>query len=287
MIHPLCADFRVAAAGLDFDQFVRSQRMLDFLLDCGGQSLISDHHHGLKRVRTTLQKFALRNGERRHDSGWLTKPEFYPISTMKRTKSGGAWMREHVTDPFVRKAQQDGYRSRAAYKLLEIDKRDRLLRPGMAVVDLGAAPGSWCQVVTQRLKAQGRILAIDLLPIATLPGVEILQGDFMDDGSWLWLQDKLQGTKLDLVLSDMAPNISGIAMRDQARHYELCEMALAFSEKWLKPDGAILVKVFQGQGFEQYRDRVRRVFKDVQIRKPEASRNRSNELFLLGRSLRL
>lgn len=205
---------------------------------------------------------------------------------MKRTKSGSAWMHEHVTDPFVKRAQQYGYRSRAAYKLLEIDQRDRLLRPGMIVVDLGAAPGSWCQVVMQKLKGQGRLLAIDLLPVAPLPGMEVLQGDFASDEGLAWLEDKLQGKPMDLVLSDMAPNISGIVLSDQARHYELCEMALAFSGKWLKPDGAFVVKVFQGVGFEAYRKQMREVFAQVQIRKPEASRDRSNEVYLLGRNLR-
>ncbi len=196
-------------------------------------------------------------------------------------------MHEHVTDPFVKRAQQDGYRSRAAYKLLELDRRDRLLRPGMIVVDLGAAPGSWCQVAIKQMKGQGRVLAIDLLPMAELPGVDAFEGDFAGDAGLAWLEERLQGRQADLVISDMAPNISGIVLSDQARQYELCELALEFARKWLKPDGAFAVKVFQGVGFEDYRRHMREAFAQVQIRKPEASRDRSNELYLLGRGLRV
>jgi 23S rRNA (uridine2552-2'-O)-methyltransferase len=201
----------------------------------------------------------------------------------KRTKSGRAWMHEHVTDPYVKKAQADGYRSRAAYKLLEIDARDRLLKPGMTVVDLGAAPGSWCQVVAQRTKGQGRALAIDLLPVAPLPGVESLEGDFTEAAALAWLEARLDDGRVDLVLSDMAPNISGVGLRDQARHYELCELALDFAVRWLKPDGAFLVKVFQGVGFEAFRRAMQAAFEQVAIRKPDASRDRSSEVYLLGR----
>lgn len=192
-------------------------------------------------------------------------------------------MHEHVTDPYVKKAQQDGYRSRAAYKLLEIDKRDHLLRPGMTVVDLGAAPGSWCQVAEEKMKRQGRVLAIDLLPMAPIPGVDSLEGDFTEPAALAWLEEKLQNGRVDLVLSDMAPNISGVMLSDQARQYELCELALEFSVNWLKPDGVFLVKVFQGVGFEDFRAQMRQAFEQVQIRKPDASRDRSAEVYLLGR----
>ena len=201
----------------------------------------------------------------------------------KRTKSGSAWMHEHVTDPYVKKAQADGYRSRAAYKLLEIDTRDRLLKPGMTVVDLGAAPGSWCQVAVQKLKRQGRVLAIDLLPVAPMPGVESLEGDFTDIAALRWLEERLDAARVDLVLSDMAPNISGVGLRDQARQYELCELALDFAVQWLKPDGSFLVKVFQGVGFEDFRRQMQAAFELVLIRKPDASRDRSSEVYLLGR----
>jgi 23S rRNA (uridine2552-2'-O)-methyltransferase len=202
----------------------------------------------------------------------------------KRTKSGSAWMHEHVTDPYVKKAQLDGYRSRAAYKLLDIDKRDLLLHPGMTVVDLGAAPGSWCQVAVQKLKKKGRVLAIDLLPVAELPGVESLAGDFTEPSALLWLEEKLKSGRVDLVLSDMAPNISGVMLRDQARHYELCELALEFAVAWLKPNGAFLVKAFQGVGFEDFRAQMRLAFRQVDIRKPDSSRDRSTEVYLLGRN---
>lgn len=205
------------------------------------------------------------------------------VQKAKRTKSGSAWMHEHVTDPYVKKAQQDGYRSRAAYKLLEIDTRDQLLRPGMTVVDLGAAPGSWCQVAVLKMKKQGRVLAIDLLPMAPILGVDSLEGDFTEQAALVWLEEKLHTGRVDLVLSDMAPNISGVMLRDQARHYELCELALDFAVNWLKPDGAFLVKVFQGVGFEDFRARMRHAFEQVLIRKPDASRDRSAEVYLLGR----
>ena len=201
----------------------------------------------------------------------------------KRTKSGSAWMHEHVTDPYVKKAQQDGYRSRAAYKLLEIDARDHLLRPGMTVVDLGAAPGSWCQVAVQKMNKQGRVLAIDLLPVAPMPGVDSLEGDFTEPVALAWLEEKLQSGRVDLVLSDMAPNISGVMLSDQARQYALCELALDFAVNWLKPDGAFLVKVFQGVGFEEFRAQMRQAFEQVLIRKPDSSRDRSTEVYLLGR----
>ena len=175
-------------------------------------------------------------------------------------------MHEHVNDPHVKKAQTDGYRSRAAYKLLEIDKRDRLLHSGSTVVDLGA-------------------LAIDLLPVVSMPGVESLEGDFTEPAALAWLEEKLQSNQVDLVLSDMAPNISGVILSDQARHYELCELALEFAVNWLKPDGAFLVKAFQGIGFEDFRAQMRQVFEQVLIRKPDASRDRSTEVYLLGRRL--
>lgn len=192
-------------------------------------------------------------------------------------------MHEHVTDPFVKKAQQDGYRSRAAYKLLEIDKRDHLFRPGSTVVDLGAAPGSWCQVAVEKMKRQGRVLAIDLLPVPSMPGVESLEGDFTEPAALGWLEEKLGTARVDLVLSDMAPNISGVILSDQARHYELCELALDFAANWLKPEGVFVVKVFQGVGFEEFRARMRDTFEQVVIRKPDASRDRSSEVYFIGR----
>lgn len=195
-------------------------------------------------------------------------------------------MREHVNDSFVQRAKADGYRSRAAYKLMEIDDRDRLIRAGESVVDLGATPGGWSQVAAKRLKGHGRVFALDLLEMTPLSGVTFFQGDFREAEVLQQLEDALAGEKVALVLSDMAPNISGIAISDQARAMHLAELALEFAQSWLKPDGALLVKVFQGHGYEDYVRAMRKVFATVATRKPEASRDRSSETYLLGRGLK-
>lgn len=205
---------------------------------------------------------------------------------MARTRTSKAWMREHVNDSFVQRAKADGYRSRAAYKLMEIDDRDRLIRAGESVVDLGAAPGGWSQVAAKRLKGNGRVFALDLLEMTPLAGVTFFQGDFREAEVLQQLEDALAGEKVALVLSDMAPNISGIAISDQARAMHLAELALEFAQSWLKPDGALLVKVFHGHGYEDYVRAMREVFRTVATRKPEASRDRSSETYLLGRGLK-
>lgn len=188
-------------------------------------------------------------------------------------------MREHVNDPFVKRAQKEGYRSRAAYKLLEVDERDHLLKPGTVVVDLGATPGGWSQVAA----AKGcKVIALDLLPLQPLPGVEFIQGDFCEDEVLVQLEQMLAGRPVGLVISDMAPNISGIGMSDQARAMHLAELALDLAVQHLKPGGAFLVKVFQGAGFEEYFRTMRGHFGRVVTRKPKASRDRSSELYLLG-----
>ncbi len=191
-------------------------------------------------------------------------------------------MMEHVNDPYVQRAQKDGFRSRAAYKLLEIDERDHLLKPGMVVVDLGATPGGWCQVAANKLGAHGKIIALDLLPLHPLPRVEFIQGDFRDDAVLAQLEEKLGGQQIGLVISDMAPNMSGIDSADQARAMHLAELALEFAVQHLKPGGAFLVKVFQGVGFEDYLKLMRSHFVKVVTRKPKASRDRSSEQYLLG-----
>lgn len=201
---------------------------------------------------------------------------------MKRTKTSKAWMQEHVNDPYVQRANAEGYRSRAAYKLMEIDDRDHLVRPGMVVVDLGAAPGSWAQVAVQRSGPRGRVLALDLLPIEPIPGVDFLQGDFLEDAVLAEFEGRLGGAEVDLVMSDMAPNMSGMAVIDQARSIHLGELALDFASRHLKPGGNFLVKVFQGEGFMEYRQEVAKAFRTVQVRKPKASRDRSAEVYLLG-----
>lgn len=195
-------------------------------------------------------------------------------------------MREHVSDPYVQKARAEGYRSRAAYKLLEMDKKDRLLVPGQLVVDLGAAPGSWSQVAVAKLGAQGKLLAVDILPMEPLAGVHFIQGDFREQEVLDALLLALGGRRADLVISDLAPNISGIGMSDQARSVHLCELALEFARLCLKPGGSLLVKVFQGAGFVEFLAEMRKAFAKVDSRKPEASRGRSSEMYLLGKSLK-
>ena len=205
---------------------------------------------------------------------------------MKRTRTSKAWMREHVNDPFVQQAKAQGYRSRAAFKLIEMDDRDRLIRPGEVVVDLGATPGGWSQVAVQRMKGQGRVIALDLLEMAPIHGVDFIQGDFREESVLQALENLLAGQRVGLVLSDMAPNISGVPLSDQARVMHLAELGMAFSREWLKPEGAFLVKVFQGHGYEDFVREMRQTFKTVTTRKPEASRDRSAEVYLLGRGLR-
>lgn len=205
---------------------------------------------------------------------------------MKRSKTSKQWMREHVTDPWVQRAKSEGWRSRAAFKLLQIAERDRLLRPGMTVVDLGATPGGWAQVAAQRVGRGGRVVAVDLLDMAPLPGVTFLQGDFREESVLAAVEAALDGRAVDLVLSDMSPNISGIPSVDQARAMHLAELALEFAARHLKPGGALLVKVFQGTGFEGFLREMRSRFIKVVTRKPEASRSRSAEIYLLGTGLR-
>ena len=205
---------------------------------------------------------------------------------MSRGKTSKAWMREHVNDPYVQKAKADGYRSRAAYKLLELDRKDRLLVPGQLVVDLGAAPGSWSQVAVKELGAKGKLVAVDILPMQPLPGVYFIQGDFREQALLDQLLLALGGHKADLVISDLAPNISGIGASDQARSVHLCELALEFARQCLKPGGSLLVKAFQGEGFTQFLSEMRQAFAKVVSRKPLASRGRSSEMYLLGTGLK-
>ena len=191
-------------------------------------------------------------------------------------------MREHVNDPFVQLAQKEGYRSRAAYKLLEIDAKDRLLKPGAVVVDLGATPGGWSQVAAAKVGRSGKVVALDLLPLDPLGGVEFIQGDFRDDAVLKQLESLLQGKPVNLVISDMAPNICGVASADQARAMHLAELAMEFALEHLKAEGSFLVKVFQGVGFEDFYKLMHSRFTKVVTRKPKASRDRSSELYLLG-----
>ena len=191
-------------------------------------------------------------------------------------------MQEHLNDEFVKRAQKEGYRARAAYKLTEIDDRDKLIKPGMTIVDLGSTPGSWCQVAVQRLRGQGKIIALDILEMQPIAGVEFIQGDFRDEAVLTQLEGKLNNKPVDLVIADMAPNISGISDVDQAGAMYLTELALAFSQQWLKPNGNFLVKVFIGAGFDDMVKVMRQQFNKVVTRKPKASRDRSSEVYLLG-----
>ena len=206
----------------------------------------------------------------------------------KRSASSRRWLDEHETDPWVRKAREDGYRSRAVYKLQEIDEKDRLIRKGMSVVDLGAAPGGWLQYVLRRTGGQVRLFGLDLLPIEPVEGARLLIGDFREASVLTALNAALGGERqLDLVLSDMAPNMTGVKAADQPAMMYLAELALAFALDQLKPGGDLLVKVFQGEGFDACLQQMRRHFGSVAIRKPEASRPRSAEIYLLARNFRL
>ena len=201
---------------------------------------------------------------------------------MQPSKTSKQWMREHVNDPYVQMAQKDGYRSRAAYKLLEINEKDRLLKPGMVVVDLGATPGGWSQVAAREVGRGGKVVALDLLPLDPLSGVDFILGDFREDAILKQLQILLAGKQVGLVISDMAPNMSGVLNADLARALYLAELAMDFAHEQLQADGKFLVKVFQGAGFEAYLKLMRSRFAKVVTRKPKASRDRSSELYLLA-----
>lgn len=193
---------------------------------------------------------------------------------------------EHRNDHYVQMAQKEGYRSRAAYKLLEIDDKDKLLFPGAFVADLGAAPGSWSQVASKRVGSKGLVLALDILPMEPIAGVDFILGDFREEEVLQTLENRLVERKLDVVISDLAPNISGMAVMDQARAFHLTELALEFAVQHLKPGGHFLVKVFQGSDFNEYLNQMRTIFTQVVTRKPKASRDRSSEIYLLGKAKR-
>ena len=206
---------------------------------------------------------------------------------MARSKSSGRWLAEHFDDHYVKQAQQMGLRSRSAFKLLELLEKYQLIRPGMSVVDLGAAPGGWCQVALPLVGKQGRVFALDILDMEPLAGVEFIQGDFTENEPLEALEQALDGRQVDLVLSDMAPNMSGMATIDQAKAMYLAELALDFVRQHLKPGGDYVVKLFQGTDFDGYVREVRSLFDKVQVRKPKASRPRSREVYLLARGRRV
>jgi 23S rRNA (uridine2552-2'-O)-methyltransferase len=205
---------------------------------------------------------------------------------VQRSKSSANWLREHFNDPFVKQAQKDGYRSRASYKLLEIQEKDRLIRPGMSVIDLGAAPGGWSQVTSRLIGGQGRLIASDILEMDSIPDVTFIQGDFTQDEVLQQILDAVGDSHVDLVISDMAPNMSGTPEVDMPRAMFLCELALDLATRVLKPGGDFLIKIFQGEGFDMYLKDVRTKFDKVQMRKPSSSRDRSREQYLLGKGFK-
>ena len=206
--------------------------------------------------------------------------------SQKRRPSSARWLAEHEADHYVQEARRLGFRSRAVFKLRELHEKDKLLRPGMAVVDLGAAPGGWSQLARPLLGPKGRLIASDILDIAPIPGVDFLCGDFRDEAILRQIEALVGPQAVDLVLSDLAPNISGIDSADQVASIYLCELALEFAKAHLKPGGVFVVKVFQGEGFEAYLKAVRAVFASVAIRKPKASRPRSSEVYLVAKNFR-
>lgn len=203
---------------------------------------------------------------------------------MSRSKSSARWLREHFDDEYVKRAQQAGYRSRAVYKLKEIQEKDHFLRPGMTVIDLGAAPGGWSQFAVQMVRDQGEVIALDILPMDALAGIDFIQGDFREQEVLDRLLNVLAGRPVDLVISDMSPNISGIKAVDQPRGIYLSELALDFARQVLKPGGQVLIKAFQGEGFDALLRDLRTDFASVVSRKPRASRSRSSEIYLLARN---
>lgn len=203
-----------------------------------------------------------------------------------RSKSSKTWLNEHVSDHYVHKAKKEGYRARAAYKLLEINEKDKIIRQGTVLADLGSAPGSWSQVAAGIVGKSGAVFALDILWMEPIDGVSFIQGDFREEQVLAEFEFLLSGRILDLVICDMAPNMSGNAVTDQARSFDLCMLALDFARNHLKTGGSFLVKVFQGAGYQEYIKEMRAVFQTVQTRKPDASRNRSNELYLLGKNKR-
>ncbi len=205
---------------------------------------------------------------------------------MARSKSSNQWLDEHFKDPYVKQSQKDGYRSRASYKLIELDKKDRLFKSGMSVVDLGSAPGGWSQVAAERVGDKGMVLASDILPMDSIAGVEFIQGDFTEESVLEQLLAALGGQKADLVISDMAPNMSGMNAVDQPAATYLVELALDMAQQVLKPGGHFVAKVFHGEGFDPLLQATRDAFTKVAVRKPDASRARSREVYLVARGFK-
>ena len=254
------------------DQLVVREGAIDLGDQGVGEALLAQLEDGVQDMGAGLEFLALRRRELSHAAS---------IRSASMAKSSKAWLRRHVTDAYVLQAKQAGYRSRAAYKLLEIDKRDKLLRPGMRVLDLGAAPGGWSQVAADRVRPGGKVVAVDLLEMKPIAGVTIFKGDFREAD----LEGALGG-KADLVLSDMMPNVTGVPLVDQARAAEITLAAIDLCKKSLQPDGALLVKVFHGEAFDEVLKALKAAFQSVAVRKPAASRGESRENYLLARGLK-
>jgi len=205
---------------------------------------------------------------------------------MARSKTSNTWLTEHFNDEFVKRAQKEGYRSRAVYKLIEMDDKDRLLKKGMAVVDLGAAPGGWSELLSKRVGDSGRIFALDILPMDAVPDVAFIEGDFTEQAVYDELMEALEGKWVDLVISDMAPNISGTKAIDQPKMMYLAELALEFAVSVLKPGGTFVTKVFTGEGIDEYKKELRQHFAKIIVRKPKASRARSSEIYLMAKQFK-
>ena len=290
--------FAIGAADFHLDQLVVLERQLDFGHQCIGNALATHLQHCLQIMCLATQKTDLGIGQgNRHTAhskrmrgvqGIMhTLSHALSAAMATRSQSSQRWLKEHFSDPYVKKAQAEGMRSRAAYKLEELAERDRLLKPGMVVVDLGAAPGGWSQWVRQELNRldpakPGRVIASDILEMPGLAGVDFLHGDFREDAVLSQLLDMLNGDTVDLVLSDMAPNKSGMDAVDQPRAMHLAELAMDFADGHLRTGGSFLIKLFQGAGSDDYLRELRRRYAKVVIRKPAASRKRSPEVYVLA-----
>lgn len=267
--------------GADLDQLVVLQGALELIDDALGQPCVTHHHQRVQRVGMAPQVLFLLL--RQVHRGSIVERDNPPRDMVKRSKSSARWLAEHASDEFVKRAQREGWRSRAVFKLAEIQQAERLLRPGMRCVDLGAAPGGWSQYAARIIGGTSRIVATDILPMDAIPGVDFVQGDFRDDGVIEQVLTAIGASKVDLVLSDMAPNMSGIDAVDQPKSMHLAELALEFAERVLAPGGDVLVKLFQGAGFDELIRDARRRFGRVATKKPKASRTRSPEIYLLAR----
>lgn len=271
----------ISGAGPDFDQLVSRQIHVDFFEDCLGQAVVTNQDNGAQWMGSGTKSAAFAWGEF-HNSHKVD------CTGMAKNKFSKEWVMQHINDPFVKLATQKGYRARAAFKLTEILDAEKLMRRGDVIVDLGSAPGSWSQVARERLVGkggviEGRILALDLLPMEPIAGVEFIQGDFSEDEVLESLNALLDGAKVDLVMSDMAPNLSGVGSADSARIQQTVDLALDFALMHLKPEGALIVKAFHGSGFSQIVESFKRHFKRVVEKKPKASRVRSSETFLIAK----